>query len=662
MAAAPHVRGKATRSAALTAAAILTAACATAHPDSRAVSPAGTRRTDAHGVEQVWVPPGSFWMGTDAAAMQAILALSPPGWVAKELPSEQPAHAVRLTSGFWIDRTEVTNEAFADFVRAGGYRDRSFWSDAGWAWLQGHDAALPLPDTGGPDHPRVRVTWYEAAAYARWRGGRLPTEAEWEFAARGPKGSLYPWGDAFDAARCNVVGATSSEPVGSHPTGDSWVGARDMAGNAMEWVQDWLDVAWYRHSPASDPRGPETGRVKVEKGGWWGSNPFVARAAYRHYEDPPDYGDAHIGFRIVTDQASAGDTAGDTDPRRNFALETLADGVVAVVRQDPAGLMVDANDVFIVNDDDVVVVDTNGNPSITREVLAALKRLTPKPVRYVVNTHYHDDHIRGNSVYRDAFPGVAFVAHPFARDYLPAQGAENRKSFLTGAPDFLEQLKGMLAKNESLFGGELTAEERTSMESDVRLASAVLENGAAAETVLPTITVADRMVLHRGRRTIEILALGSGHTAADLVVHLPAEGVVITGDLVAWPVPLVGSPQSHVAEWATTLGRIRDLHPKIIVPGHGPVLRDDRYLVSLQEMFAAIDTGARAAAARGETLAQARQAIDLKPFKDALAGESRVRRLLFSTYVAGPAVEAAFTAAQAAAQSGREGGAPRTAW
>jgi glyoxylase-like metal-dependent hydrolase (beta-lactamase superfamily II) len=375
---------------------------------------------------------------------------------------------------------------------------------------------------------------------------------------------------------------------------------------------------------------------------------------------------AACGAALLFASATAG-RAAPPDPLRNFALETLTDGVVAVIRQDPAGLMVDANNVFIINDDDVVVVDTNGNPAITREVLGALKRLTPKPVRYVVNTHYHDDHIRGNAVYRDAFPGVAFVAHPFARDYLPAQGAENRKSFLTGAPQFLEQLKGMLAKNESLLGGELSAEERASMESDIALASAVLEDGAAAETVLPTITVADRMVLHRGRRSIEILALGSGHTAADLVVHLPEEGIVITGDLVAWPVPLVGSPQSHIAEWAATLGRIRDLHPKIIVPGHGPVLRDDRYLATLQEMFSAIASGAKTAAARGLTLEQARKAIDLKPFRDALAGDSRVRRILFSTYVAGPAVEAAFNEADAvkagAAKTGAAtaGGAPRTA-
>jgi formylglycine-generating enzyme required for sulfatase activity len=88
-------------------------------------------------------------------------------------------------------------------------------------------------------------------------------------------------------------------PVGSYPTGASWVGARDMAGNAMEWVADWLDPAYYAKSPASDPTGPPTGTIKVEKGGWWGSNPFAARSAYRHYEDPPTYQDHHIGFRVV---------------------------------------------------------------------------------------------------------------------------------------------------------------------------------------------------------------------------------------------------------------------------------------------------------------------------------------------------------------------------
>lgn len=263
---------------------------------------AGQTRTDSFGIEQVWVPAGTFTMGTDAMAIAALTAASPPDWVASEFPSEQPAHKITLTNGYWIDRDEVTNRAFAAFVDAGGYTNRALWSPDGWAWLSGKDAArLPLHCQGDvPEHPRICLTWFEAEAYAAWRGGRLPTEAEWEYAARGPESQVYPWGDSFDRDKANVLNSIGPKPVGSYPTGVSWVGANDMAGNAMEWVSDWLAVDYYATSPGTDPTGPATGTTKVEKGGWWGSNEFVARSAYRHYEDPPTYGDKHIGFRVAS--------------------------------------------------------------------------------------------------------------------------------------------------------------------------------------------------------------------------------------------------------------------------------------------------------------------------------------------------------------------------
>ena len=106
--------------------------------------------------------------------------------------------------------------------------------------------------------------------------------------------------DTFDSSRCKVIDSIGSQLVGSYPTGISWVGADDMAGNVMEWVQDWLDVSYYKLNVQNNPPGPETGRVKVEKGGWWGSNSSVARSACRHFEDPPEYADHHNGFRIVS--------------------------------------------------------------------------------------------------------------------------------------------------------------------------------------------------------------------------------------------------------------------------------------------------------------------------------------------------------------------------
>jgi iron(II)-dependent oxidoreductase len=272
----------------------------TLEPTSTSIPTPGQVRTDPRGIEQVWVPAGSFLMGTDAGAIEELRALKPPGFVLGEFASEQPQREVRITAGYWIDKYEVTNKAFQAFVEAGGYQNRDLWSDAGWEWLS-HQSVDQLPRycLGNlPDNPVACVTWHEAEAYARWRGGRLPTEAEWEYAARGPRSLTYPWGNEFDSSRCNVVDSKGLKPVGSYPQGASWAGALDMAGNVMEWVQDWLGS--YAPDAVENPTGPARGKVKVEKGGWWGSNLFVARSAYRHFEDPPEYGDVHIGFRVVS--------------------------------------------------------------------------------------------------------------------------------------------------------------------------------------------------------------------------------------------------------------------------------------------------------------------------------------------------------------------------
>src|SRR6476620_7572524 len=327
--------------------------------------------------------------------------------------------------------------------------------------------------------------------------------------------------------------------------------------------------------------------------------------------------------------------AQSSNPAKNFKVEKLAEGVYAVIRQDSVGFMVDGNNVFIINDNDVVVVDANGAPGITREVLAALRKITSKPVRYVINTHWHDDHIRGNKIYRDAFPGVEFIGQATMREYLPGQGATNRKNFLSGAPQFLQMLKQSLAAGKSLTGGPLSDEERLALASDTSLAGYVLRDGASAEAVLPTITVEDRLTLYRGKRVIDIRHLGNGHTSADLIVHLPNEGIVITGDLVVYPIPLVGNPQSHIADWSGTLDKVIALHAKTIVPGHGPVLHDDSYLRTLSEMFASITNQVKEAVSRGGTLEQVRKSVDLSAFKRRLAGESVVKKLLFNNYVAG---------------------------
>jgi formylglycine-generating enzyme required for sulfatase activity len=263
---------------------------------------AGDTRTDTKGIKQVYVPPGCFMMGSSEAQLATAFESKPPAWAKSVAFYEKPEHEVCLTKGYWIDQYEVTNAAFDAFVKDGGYTHAAYWSKEGAAWLKQQDASkLPVTcEDTADDHPRVCVTWYEAQAYAAWRGGNLPTEAQWEFAARGTESHIYPWGDEWDAAKANVLDSEGLSAVGAYPDGVSWVGAYDMAGNAMEWVQDWLSSTYYKDSPKDDPTGAEKGTRKVEKGGWWGSNAYVARSAYRHFEDPPTYQDHHIGFRVVS--------------------------------------------------------------------------------------------------------------------------------------------------------------------------------------------------------------------------------------------------------------------------------------------------------------------------------------------------------------------------
>lgn len=353
---------------------------------------------------------------------------------------------------------------------------------------------------------------------------------------------------------------------------------------------------------------------------------------------------APIAIAVTLSLLPAATARGETDARSaasNFEVRELAPGVWAALRRDPPGLMCDGNSVFIVNDEDVVVVDA---PEASAEMLAALRRITDKPVSTLILTHWHDDHVTGTALYREAFPGLEVVGHASMREYLPGRGAENRRRMIEGAPGGVEMLRGLLAKGVNLDGDALDAEERASYESDIRLVEHYLEVVPSTPLLPPTLTVEERLTLHRGERTIEVLHLGAGHTAADLVVHLPAEGIAVAGDLVVWPVPLVGVGQSDVGAWVATLERLVELQPRRIVPGHGPVLAGVDYPRRMAELFASIRRQTEAAAGAGATLESVRAAVDLTPERRLFAGESRLLGALFDRYVATPAVEAAFAA------------------
>jgi len=200
--------------------------------------------------DMVYVPAGEFIMGDDQGPDDC-----------------RPAHRVYVDA-FLIDKYEVTNRQYRRFMEATGYGPPGGFYD---------------PRLRDDDQPVVGVTWYEAVAFASWVGKRLPTEAEWEKAARGGQGFLYPWGNAWKADRCNssLAGLGVTAPVGSFPLGAGPYGIFDLAGNASEWCADWYDAFYYEYSPERNPQGPNYGFMRVVRGGAYTDGPERLRTFVR---------------------------------------------------------------------------------------------------------------------------------------------------------------------------------------------------------------------------------------------------------------------------------------------------------------------------------------------------------------------------------------------
>ncbi|HEY3312136.1 MAG TPA: SUMF1/EgtB/PvdO family nonheme iron enzyme [Anaerolineales bacterium] len=208
-------------------------------------------------------------------------------------PNENPEHSVILDA-FWIDQTEVTNGKYALCVQSKACTPPSEPSSVKYVSYYG--------SAQYENYPVVHISWDQARAYCTWAGGRLPTEAEWEKAARGKDGRIYPWGSDIGKTFANYDqrdGDTSA--VGSYEIGKSPYGAYDMAGNVWEWVADWYDDTYYRDAPSSNPAGPSMGIKRVLRGGSWFNKDYTIRTTYRYGSDP-SLSDVLNGFRCARSQ------------------------------------------------------------------------------------------------------------------------------------------------------------------------------------------------------------------------------------------------------------------------------------------------------------------------------------------------------------------------
>jgi len=243
-------------------------------------APASTTQISrVDGMKLLYVPAGKFQMGSSDYG---------------------PIHTVDLDA-FWIDQTDVTNAMFAKYVASNGGNEPPLKTSSNTrkSYFQNSQYA---------NYPVIYVSWDQADAYCKWAGRQLPTEAQWEKAARGTDGRTYPWGEGIDKSKANYDPAgqkwdnDDTSKVGSYPAGASPYGALDMAGNVWQWVADWYESSYYAGSPDQNPTGPDSGTARVARGGSAGNDSSLINSAARLDVDPLEQ-DFSTGFRCAMSAA-----------------------------------------------------------------------------------------------------------------------------------------------------------------------------------------------------------------------------------------------------------------------------------------------------------------------------------------------------------------------
>ena len=307
-----------------------------------------------------------------------------------------------------------------------------------------------------------------------------------------------------------------------------------------------------------------------------------------------------------------------------FTISALGNGVHTLTWTPKPGSFAIGNSTFIVGDDDVIVVDSGFSRATGRAILEGLKTITDKPVSIVINTHWHADHIFGNQVFHSAFPAARFVAHPATRDGIISGEVEYRDANRPKTEATIDALKKKTTRTE--------AENQ-----ELRRAEMQIE-AWQGEYVLPDLLVDQRLTIVQGQRQVHVMHLGVANTKGDLVVHLPAERILISGDIAITPMQFAyfSSPR----KWIDTLGRLAAIDAVTIVPGHGPPQADKRFIFDLRAMLRSVveqvDEGIKA----GHDLEALKSRVKVVPPAGSIYENARPAALdaLFRI----PAIESAF--------------------
>jgi cyclase len=317
----------------------------------------------------------------------------------------------------------------------------------------------------------------------------------------------------------------------------------------------------------------------------------------------------------------------------------VADGVYAFITPEERTGFQSGNSIAIIGDDGVLVFDTGNIPGSTRRQIAEIRKLTDKPVRYVVNSHWHPDHNLGNSEYRAAFPGVRIIGT-----------SATRAGILERVPTYFGQMKSF-APTDSLMRLRLSTgkmRDSSKMPDDVRQVWSLVVRDYAefmpevlqAKPSAPDLISDDSLTVLLGSRRVKVVSPGRGNTAGDTYVYLPDERVLLTGDLVTFPGPFPST--SYFGDWIRDLDALKALHASVIVPGHGDVQHDYAYIDMVRELLVFTRNQARDAVLRGVSLDSAQKQIDFAPFIKRFGNGDVVRTDAFKSFYPVPAVMRAY--------------------
>ena len=331
---------------------------------------------------------------------------------------------------------------------------------------------------------------------------------------------------------------------------------------------------------------------------------------------------------------------------RMYETVKVGEGIYALIQPESNSQLVSGNSVVVIGDGGVLVVDTGNFPTLAKRMVAQVRQLTEKPVRYIVHTHWHPDHVDGDGEFVDAFPGLTLISTGFTRQEIIEQTPKYVRGLAERGPAYLEKLQKSLQEGKGTSGEPLTEEERASTIELIDDMKVAIPEYRQAKSVIPNLTFEQNLTLFLGKREVRVMFLGRGNTAGDAVVYLPDSKVVVTGDLVVYPTPY--SFGSYPGEWIETLQKLMKIDANAIVPGHGPVMHDWEYAKMVASLIESVRRQAQAAVKQGFSLEETRKHVDLEGFRKRFAGENPGRSRAFHSGFEVPAVERCYQEAKGA--------------